>query len=150
MAYGAADVSPDVIREGAIVCLAGADPFAELCVAGGESVPEAGAAFRRRGRSEKGIEALPFGGEVLVFAGELAPDGAEGAGGDARVETARALEVRDDFGVQEMFDGGEEFVVGGSVLHGSCLLSAIRYQLSVLRGRRDSSLLATNEGLGAG
>src|SRR3972149_5668432 len=104
MAYGAADVSPDVIREGAIVCLAGADPFAELCV----------------------------------------------AGGDARLETARALEVRDDFGVQEMFDGGEEFVVGGSVLHGSCLLSAIRYQLSVLRGRRDSSLLATNEGLGAG
>jgi len=114
-----------LIREGATICLAGADPLAEICVAGEESFPEGGVAFRPRGRSEEGIEALPFGGEVLVFAGELAADGAEGAGGNARVETARALEVRDDFGVQEMFDGGEEFVVSGSVLHGSCQLSGI-------------------------
>ena len=38
-------------------------------------------------------------------------------GRDARVKAARAGHVGHDFGVEEVLDGGEEFVVRGSVLH---------------------------------
>ena len=49
--------------------------------------------------------------------GELAADDADGVGGDAGVEAARAGYVGHDLCVEEVLDGGQELVVSGSVLH---------------------------------
>ena len=63
------------------------------------------------------VESGPLGSQRFVFALELAADDADGVGGDAAVEAAGARHVRHDLRIEKVFDGGEQLIIGGSILH---------------------------------
>ncbi len=64
---------------------------------------------------------------------QFAANESDGVGGDPRVERLRAIEAGYEV-AEEVFDGGEEFVGGGSVLHAPIIKSVDR--LGTLRGWR--------------
>jgi len=103
--------------ERALISVAGADLFTKLLISVSHCGAQMCAVSRGSFRAEECVEAGPFGGERFVFALELAADDADGVGGDAAVEAARAGDVGHDLSVEEVLDGGEEFVEGGAVLH---------------------------------
>ena len=111
-------VNPYLCGELAVVGITVADAPGELPVAFLESLGQCSDRGRSLGGAEESVEALPLGEELLLAAIEFAADDADGVGGDAGMEAARAGDVGHDLFVEEGLDGVEEFVVGGAVLHG--------------------------------